>query len=151
MWTSILIAIVVLLALAVIFGGLLGFASERFKVEGNPLVEQIDSNLAATLRSDYAMLSLEDDVRKMVEVAMSYGWTVLPVNSSRTNFIYGAEVEGTGKVQHHQGVGAGSISTQQGNFRQVAPSFPWSQASSPPSPLWPSARDTRPAPPPRAR
>ena len=33
MWTSILIAVVVLLALAVVFGGLLGFAAERFRVE----------------------------------------------------------------------------------------------------------------------
>lgn len=89
-----------------------------------PLVEQIDSDLAVTLRSDYSMLSLEEDVRQMVEVALSCGWTVLPVNSSRTRFIYGAEVDGTGKVQHHQGVGAGSISTQQGDFRQVAPSYP---------------------------
>jgi hypothetical protein len=89
-----------------------------------PLVEQIDSGLAVTLRSDYAMLSLEDDVRRMVEMALSFGWTVVPVNSSRTRFIYGAEVDGTGKVQHHQGVSAGAISTQQGDFRQVAPSFP---------------------------
>ena len=89
-----------------------------------PLVEQIDSGLAATLRSDYSMLSLEDDVRQMVEVALSYGWTVLPVNSSRTRFIYGAEVDGTGKAQHYQGVGAAAISAQQGDFRQVAPSFP---------------------------
>lgn len=89
-----------------------------------PLVEQIDPNLAMALRSDYSMLSLEEDVRQMVEVALSHGWTVLPVNSSRTRFIYGAEVDGTGKVQHHQGVGAGSIGTQQGDFRQVAPNFP---------------------------
>lgn len=45
MWTSILIAVLVLLALAVVFGGLLGFAAERFRVEGNPLVDQIDSML----------------------------------------------------------------------------------------------------------
>ena len=48
MWTSILIAVAVLLALAVIFGGLLGFAAERFKVEGNPLIQQIDSLLPQT-------------------------------------------------------------------------------------------------------
>ena len=48
MWTSFLIAVVVLLALALVFGGLLGFASERFKVEGNPLVDQIDSLLPQT-------------------------------------------------------------------------------------------------------
>ena len=60
----------------------------------------------------------------MVEVALAYGWTMMPVNMSRTNFIYGAEVDGTGKVQHLQGVGASSISAQQGEFRQVAPHFP---------------------------
>ncbi|WP_372988015.1 electron transport complex subunit RsxB [Marinobacter sp.] len=48
MWTGILIAVAVLLALAVVFGGLLGFASERFKVEGNPLVDQIDALLPQT-------------------------------------------------------------------------------------------------------
>ena len=48
MWTSILIAVLVLLALAVVFGGLLGFAAERFRVEGNPLVDQIDSMLPQT-------------------------------------------------------------------------------------------------------
>ncbi|PSF05325.1 electron transport complex subunit RsxB [Marinobacter fuscus] len=48
MWMSFLIAVVVLLALALVFGGLLGFASERFKVEGNPLVDQIDSLLPQT-------------------------------------------------------------------------------------------------------
>ncbi|MFL1453825.1 electron transport complex subunit RsxB [Marinobacter sp. GN3S48] len=48
MWTSILVAVVVLLALAVVFGGLLGYAAERFRIEGNPLVEQIDSLLPQT-------------------------------------------------------------------------------------------------------
>ena len=48
MWTSILIAVLVLLALAVVFGGLLGFAAERFRVEGNPLVDQFDSMLPQT-------------------------------------------------------------------------------------------------------
>ena len=48
MWTGILIAVLVLLGLALIFGALLGFASERFRVEGNPLVEQIDALLPQT-------------------------------------------------------------------------------------------------------
>lgn len=48
MWTSVLVAVVVLLALAVVFGGLLGFAAERFRVEGNPLVDQIDALLPQT-------------------------------------------------------------------------------------------------------
>ncbi len=89
-----------------------------------PLVEQIDPNMAVVLRSDYAMLSLEEDVRQMVEVALAYGWTMMPINMSRTNFVFGAEVDGTGKVQHLQGVGASSISAQQSEFRQVAPNYP---------------------------
>lgn len=42
------IAIVVLSVLALLFGALLGFASEFFKVEGNPLVDQIDNLLPQT-------------------------------------------------------------------------------------------------------
>ena len=53
MWTSILIAVLVLLALAVVFGGLLGFAAERFRVEGNPLVDQIDSMLPNSYATAY--------------------------------------------------------------------------------------------------
>ena len=41
-------AIVALLVLAVIFGALLGFASVKFKVEGNPIVDQIDGILPQT-------------------------------------------------------------------------------------------------------
>ncbi len=41
-------ALLALLALAVIFGAILGFASERFKVEGNPIVDQINDLLPQT-------------------------------------------------------------------------------------------------------
>jgi len=41
-------AILALLALAVSFGAILGFAAVRFKVEGNPIVDQIDSLLPQT-------------------------------------------------------------------------------------------------------
>jgi Na+-translocating ferredoxin:NAD+ oxidoreductase subunit B len=44
----ILPAIIVLMALALIFGSILGFASIHFKVEGNPLVDQIDKLLPQT-------------------------------------------------------------------------------------------------------
>ncbi len=44
----VLIAVAVLFLLALIFGGLLGFASIRFKVEGNPIVDQIDALLPQT-------------------------------------------------------------------------------------------------------
>jgi len=46
--SSILIAIAALLVLALCFGALLGFASIRFRVEGNPLVEEIDALLPQT-------------------------------------------------------------------------------------------------------
>jgi electron transport complex protein RnfB len=44
----ILSAIAALLGLALAFGALLGFAAIRFKVEGNPIVDQIDSLLPQT-------------------------------------------------------------------------------------------------------
>ncbi|MCP4598249.1 electron transport complex subunit RsxB [Neptuniibacter sp.] len=44
----VLIAILALLGLALAFGLLLGFASVRFRVEGNPLVDQIDGMLPQT-------------------------------------------------------------------------------------------------------
>ena len=41
-------AIVALVALALVFGAVLGFASVKFRVEGDPIVEQIDSLLPQT-------------------------------------------------------------------------------------------------------
>ncbi|MBA5762012.1 electron transport complex subunit RsxB [Vibrio sp. 404] len=46
--SSILIAIVALVALAATFGAILGFASIRFKVEADPIVDQIDEILPQT-------------------------------------------------------------------------------------------------------
>ena len=43
--TTVLIAIAALLGLAALFGAVLGYASEKFKVEGDPIVEQIDALL----------------------------------------------------------------------------------------------------------
>lgn len=45
---STLIAILVLAAIGAVFGALLGFASVRFKVEGDPLAEQLDALLPQT-------------------------------------------------------------------------------------------------------
>ncbi len=45
---AILIAVLVLFGLALVFGALLGYASVRFKVEGNPIVDQIDALLPQT-------------------------------------------------------------------------------------------------------
>lgn len=44
----ILTAVIALGLLALVFGALLGFASIRFKIEGDPIVEQIDSLLPQT-------------------------------------------------------------------------------------------------------
>ncbi len=41
-------ALLALISLAVVFGALLGFAAVRFKIEGDPLVEQIDALLPQT-------------------------------------------------------------------------------------------------------
>ncbi|GAD81218.1 electron transport complex subunit RsxB [Vibrio ezurae] len=46
--SAIIIAVIALVVLAAFFGGLLGFASIRFKVEADPIVEQIDSILPQT-------------------------------------------------------------------------------------------------------
>jgi len=44
----IIAALYAIMGLAVIFGGVLGFASIRFKVEGNPVVDQLDAILPQT-------------------------------------------------------------------------------------------------------
>lgn len=46
--SAVLLAIAALLGLAAVFGALLGFASEKFRVEGDPIVEQIDALLPQT-------------------------------------------------------------------------------------------------------
>ncbi|WP_375750664.1 electron transport complex subunit RsxB [Vibrio sp. HN007] len=46
--SGILIAILAVVALAAVFGGLLGFASIRFKVEADPIVDKIDEILPQT-------------------------------------------------------------------------------------------------------
>src|SRR5690554_7872096 len=46
--SAVLLAIAALLGLAVVFGALLGFASEKFRVEGDPIVEQIYALLPQT-------------------------------------------------------------------------------------------------------
>ncbi|MGB0466512.1 MAG: electron transport complex subunit RsxB [Pontibacterium sp.] len=46
--SAVFIAVVVLATLAIIFGLVLGYASVRFRVEGNPIVDQIDSLLPQT-------------------------------------------------------------------------------------------------------
>jgi electron transport complex protein RnfB len=45
---SITVAILALLGLAAVFGAILGYAAEKFRVEGDPIVEQIDAILPQT-------------------------------------------------------------------------------------------------------
>ena len=44
----ILAALIALVGLSIVFGGLLGFAAEKFKIEGDPVIDQIDSLLPQT-------------------------------------------------------------------------------------------------------
>jgi len=46
--TTVITAIFILFCLAVVFGVILGYASVRFRVEGNPIVDQIDALLPQT-------------------------------------------------------------------------------------------------------
>ncbi|MGI2108741.1 electron transport complex subunit RsxB [Shewanella frigidimarina] len=46
--SSILIAVAVLSVLALVFGVILGFASKKFKVEGNPIIDQVETLLPQT-------------------------------------------------------------------------------------------------------
>ncbi|RLV59859.1 electron transport complex subunit RsxB [Parashewanella curva] len=45
---DIVTAVILLSVLALIFGALLGYAAHRFKVEGNPVVDQLESTLPQT-------------------------------------------------------------------------------------------------------
>ncbi|MCF1439313.1 MAG: electron transport complex subunit RsxB [Shewanella sp.] len=46
--TTIITAVVLLTLLALIFGVILGFAAQKFKVEGNPVVDQLEATLPQT-------------------------------------------------------------------------------------------------------
>ncbi|QNV05693.1 electron transport complex subunit RsxB [Shewanella algae] len=46
--SSMLIAVILLSLLALVFGVLLGFAAEKFKVQGNPIVDQVEALLPQT-------------------------------------------------------------------------------------------------------
>jgi electron transport complex protein RnfB len=48
MFSSIVIAVTILTILAVIFGIILGFAADKFKVEGNPITDQVEALLPQT-------------------------------------------------------------------------------------------------------
>ncbi|MCL1039990.1 electron transport complex subunit RsxB [Shewanella corallii] len=46
--TTIITAVVLLTLLALVFGVILGFAAQKFKVEGNPIVDQLEATLPQT-------------------------------------------------------------------------------------------------------
>lgn len=48
MMTSIFIAVAVLTIAAIVFGIILGFAADKFKVEGNPIIDQVEALLPQT-------------------------------------------------------------------------------------------------------
>lgn len=48
MITSIFIAVAVLTIVAIVFGIILGFAADRFKVEGDPIIDQVEALLPQT-------------------------------------------------------------------------------------------------------
>ena len=56
--TDNLTALLALTAIALGFGALLGFAAVKFRVEGNPIVEQIDALLPRRLRGQQSVLDL---------------------------------------------------------------------------------------------
>ncbi len=97
---DILLAALALLFLGVIFGAALGYASQRFKVEGNPLAEQIDRLLPQTQCGQcgypgckpYAeALAAGDDINKcvpggeqtMLELAELLGREPQPLDESK--------------------------------------------------------------------
>ena len=45
---AIFIAIITIVVLALLAGGILGFAAEKFKVDSDPIVEQLDALLPQT-------------------------------------------------------------------------------------------------------
>ncbi|WP_406682031.1 electron transport complex subunit RsxB [Shewanella subflava] len=48
MITSIFVAVAVLTIVAIVFGIILGFAADKFKVEGNPIIDQVEALLPQT-------------------------------------------------------------------------------------------------------
>jgi hypothetical protein len=89
-----------------------------------PLVEQIDLYAGRTLRADSLEQSLEHEVRWLAEVAISLGWTVLPVTSSHTRFLFSTDVDGTGMWNRESGDGAVRRASRSADFVQADPDRP---------------------------
>ena len=65
----ILAALVALVGLSLVFGALLGFAAEKFKIEGDPVIEQIDE-LLPKLNADNVASQVADPTRSLLPMAM---------------------------------------------------------------------------------
>lgn len=90
-----------------------------------PLVGQVDPLFGRSMRLEYTSNSLEREVARVVEIALGHGWMVMPVHSAQVNsFLYGADVAGTGRVDHHNGVGVNSIDAQASSFQSNAITYP---------------------------
>ena len=89
-----------------------------------PLVEQIDLYAGRTLRVDSLEQGLEHEVRWLAEVAVSLGWTVLPVTSSHTRFLFSTDVDGTGMWNRESGNGAVRRASRSADFVQADPNRP---------------------------
>jgi len=109
-------------------GGLLMWITGGFDL--NPadfyisLVEQVDPDAGRTLRSDYLGQSLEHELRWLMDVAVSLGWTVFPVTSSQTRFLFATDVDASQTVNRSPGKGAVRLAGQVSDFSQVNPNRP---------------------------
>jgi hypothetical protein len=88
------------------------------------LIGQIDPYSARIMRSEHTGIDLDAEMRRLAEVALSFGWTVLPVGASRATFIHGAEINGSRKSQQHFGARATNIENQQPTFQSEALALP---------------------------
>ena len=83
----ILAALIALVGLGILIGGLLGFAAEKFKVEGDPIVEQIDELLPQTQCGQcgfpgckpYAESIANGDARAQCSLVASLTWCLVLV------------------------------------------------------------------------
>ncbi len=89
-------------------------------------IGQVDQQLARMMRLEEAgARTLEPDLRRVVELALAAGWTIVPLNSAAPEaFLFGADVDGTSKVQHFNGVSPSQIDTQEHDFEMENPVYP---------------------------
>jgi len=109
-------------------GGLLMWSTGGFDLNPSDfyisLVEQVDPDAGRTLRSDYLGQSLEHELRWLMDVAISLGWTVFPVTSSQTRFLFATDVDASDTSNRSPGMGAVRLAGQATDFSQVNPDRP---------------------------